>query len=451
MFLTRRFRPATSYLSSTFARRVSGLLGPRLQLRFTLVMALGLPTPGHAGDTVTLEDLIVSTLRTHPAVQAQRAQQDASQAEVNAARWQFFPTPRVSVEKAGTAQGDLTYLGDKHVTTLSLQQPLWTGGRLTAQKERAEADVLVSQGALDETRQQLALRVVQAYSDWLSAHLKLQASEASMASHTRLRDLVRRRLDEGASSQSDLVLAVSRLQSVAAEMALERSQQDIALARLSQLVGQRIDAVSLADRIAAPRPLSADLPTLLRLAQAADPTSQKLEAQARRQETMIAEQRAALSPEVYVRAERQFGNYSLRNAPPENRIFIGLSSNFGAGMSTLSNIAGARAQYQAALADVDVQQRAVGEQVMSDYALVSSAQTRLEALDASLASADEVAKSYDRQYLAGHKSWLDVMNSARELDQTRAQIADLRSAQLVATWRLAILTTAALPDKGSHP
>jgi hypothetical protein len=41
------------------------------------------------------------------------------------------------------------------------------------------------------------------------------------------------------------------------------------------------------------------------------------------------------------------------------------------------------------------------------------------------------------------------MNAARELAQTEAQIADIRAAQVVATWRLAILTNSDVQGKGS--
>jgi adhesin transport system outer membrane protein len=402
-----------------------------------------------AAEPLSLADLINATLQTHPAVRAQRAQQGAAQAEVDAARWQFFPTPSVSVEKANTGANDINYAGDSTVSTVRLQQPLWTGGRLTAGKERAEAGVAVSQGALDETRQQLALRVVQVYSEWLAAHLKRQASETSLATHTRLRDQVTRRIEQGVSSDADLVLAVSRRQAVLAEMALAQAQQDIALARLGQLTGFVLDDASLAGATAAPRALDGSLADLLERARAQDPTTEKLRAQARRQETLIAEQRAALSPEVYVRAERQFGNYSFRNAKPENRVFIGVSSQFGAGLSAFSNIRGARAQYEAALLEVDAQHRNVSEQVMADYALAKESDARLQALQASLDAAGDVAKSYDRQFLAGRKSWLDVMNAARELAQLETQIADMRAAQVVATWRLALFTHTDLPGKGS--
>jgi adhesin transport system outer membrane protein len=51
-----------------------------------------------------------------------------------------------------------------------------------------------------------------------------------------------------------------------------------------------------------------------------------------------------------------------------------------------------------------------------------------------------VSGSYERQFLAGRKSWLDVMNAARELAQTETQLADLVSTQVLVTWRLVLNT-----------
>ncbi|MDP2786705.1 MAG: TolC family protein [Pseudomonadota bacterium] len=391
-----------------------------------------------------LEQLIASALSSHPSAQVQRALTASAQAGVDSARWQYYPTPSVAIESAHASASDSAYQGDGVVSTLRLQQPIWTGGRLTAGMNKAEAGVIASQASLEEIRQQLALRVVQSYGDWLSAHLKILAYEQSMATHVRLRDQVKRRIEQGASADSDLILAVSRMQSIAADISVARAQKDIALARLGQLLGRPIDDAALNTTsnavFAAPRPVNSGLPKLLDLALAVNPTIHKAQAQAKVQESVIAERRADLSPEVYLRAERQYGNYSVSNSGPENRLFIGLNSRFGAGLSSLSNVEGAKSQHQAALAEVEAQSRTVSEQVLADYALATSSESRLDALNASLEAAGQVSKSYDRQFLAGRKTWLDVMNAARELAQTELQLADIKSTQVVVTWRLAIYT-----------
>ena len=396
-----------------------------------------LPLAAHAQ---VLEQLIAAALASHPSTQGQRAQLASAEAGVDGARWQFYPTPSVTAETASASATDRLYQGDNRVATIRLQQSLWTGGRLGAGLNKAEAGVSVSQAALEDVRQQLGLRVVQAYGDWYSAHLKALAIEKSQETHLRLREQVKRRIGEGASSESDLTLAVVRLESIVADAAAARTQRDISLARLGQLLGRAVDGASLLGSPAEPRDLRGATQALLDQALAINPAMQKAQAQAKVQEAVIDERRADYSPEVYARVERQYGNYNFPDARTENRLFIGLSTRFGAGVSLGANVEAARTQHQAALAEVEVQSRGVTEQVLSDHALALSSHSRVASIKASLRAATEVSESYDRQFLAGRKSWLDVMNAARELAQTETQLADLRSTQVVVTWRLDIYT-----------
>ena len=388
-----------------------------------------------------LEQLIATALASHPSAQGQRALVQSAEAGVDTARWQFYPTPSVSVETAKASTTDRLFQGDNHVSIARLQQPLWTGGRLTAGMDKATAGLIVSQASLEEVRLQLGLRVVQAYGDWLSAYLKTLANEKSLATHKRLGEQVKRRLSEGASAESDLTLAVTRLESISADVTAARAQAEVALARLGQLLGSPVDGAVLGQAVAAPRELAnagrTGVQALLEAALGVNPTVAKAQAQARVQEAVIGERRADLMPEVYARIERQYGNYNFPNGAPQNRLFIGLTSRFGAGLSTLSNIEAARTQHAAALSEIEAQSRTVSEQVLSDYALAVSTVSRLASIQASLRAAADVSTSYDRQFLAGRKSWLDVMNAARELAQTETQLADLQATQVVVTWRLA--------------
>lgn len=388
----------------------------------------------------SLPQLVQAVLATHPSVQGQRAQLQSARAGVDSARWQFYPTPSVSLETVGTGAADRQYQGDRLVTILRLQQPLWTGGRLSAGADKAEATLALNQATLDETRLQLGLRVLQAYGDWWGAQAKAQALNKSLATHERLRQQVRRRIQEGVSAQSDLVQAVARLEAVSAELAAVRAQGEVALARLGQLLGGAVDVAALAAAPATPLPL-ADSP-LARLAQAGEisPTVRKAQAQARVQEAVVRERQADLRPEIYARLERQYGNYSLGSGAPEDRLFIGMSSRFGAGLSALTNVEAAQSQLTAAASEVEVQLRALGEQLVADHAQAMSVAARMVAIKGALAAGADVSASYDRQFLAGRKSWLDVMNAARELAQTEIQLAELQATELLLSWRLVAYT-----------
>jgi adhesin transport system outer membrane protein len=321
-----------------------------------------------------------------------------------------------------------------------VQQPLWNGGRLTAGIDKAQAGVGLSQAAYQEVRQQLALKVLQAYSEWLGAHLKTQANEASLLTHQRLREQVQRRIGEGVSAQSDLVLAQSRLDAITADVIASTTQRDIALSRLGQLVGQTVQTKTLEEAIARPRGFTQGPQTLLEQALALSPSVQKAKHQAEVQLALVNERSADLQPEFYARIEQQYGSFSYSSATPETRVFVGVTSRLGAGLSSESNVQAARTQYEAALTEIDVQTRLVADQVSADQALATSADSRLVSVQAALESAKELSESYDRQFLAGRKSWLDVMNAARELAQTETLLADVLSTQVIVTWRLALST-----------
>jgi adhesin transport system outer membrane protein len=388
----------------------------------------------------TLASLVRDALDSHPTTQSQRALVASAAAGVESARWQFYPTPSVSLENATTSGTDPSYQGDNRVATLRLQQPLYTGGRLTAGADKAQASLDQSQAALEESRLQLSLRVVQAYGEWLSAHLKVQASQKNEDTHNRLLRQVQRRIEEGVSAESDRVLALGRLDAVRAEVTAAQVQGDMALARLGQLLGRPIVGAALTRTVATPRPVSALTAALLEQALGQSAALQKAQSQVRVQEATVVERRADLLPEIYLRAERQYGNFNFANGAPVNRFFVGVSSRLGAGLSGLSNVAAARSQLEAALAEVQVQTRNLIEQVLADHAQFMATERRLASVQASLRSAQSVSESFDRQFLAGRKTWLDVMNAARELAQTEAQIADLLSTQVVVSWRLSFYT-----------
>ena len=387
-----------------------------------------------------LENLIALALSSNPLTKSQQSLVESAKVGVDSAKWQFYPTPSVSVEMANTSSSDLLYQGDKRVSIGRIQQPLWTGGRLSAGVNKAEAGLAVSQASLEEARLQLGLRVVQAYGDWLSAHLKTLANEKSLATHIRLHDQVKRRVNEGTSANSDLTLAIARLEAISAELTAVRAQGEVAIARLGQFLGNPVDAALLMKEVASPYSLTGNMQGILEQAIDMNPSIIKAQATARVQEVVIDEKRADLSPEIFVRAERQYGNYTFANGPPENRFFVGLTSRFGAGLSTLSGIEAARLQHTVALTDIEVQTRAVNEQVLSDYALAQSIASRIASIYKSLSATNDVLSSYNRQFLAGRKSWLDVMNAARELTQTETQLADLHATQVVVTWRLGAYT-----------
>ena len=117
-------------------------------------------------------------------------------------------------------------------------------------------------------------------------------------------------------------------------------------------------------------------------------------------------------------------------------MLVGVRSQLGAGLSSFSGVSEARESLGAAIAFRDGSELMIREQIRSDLALVESFDLRLKALDVATKTAQDVYESYESQFLTGRKSWLDVMNSARDLQQERLQLADVTAGRLTLGWRL---------------
>lgn len=386
----------------------------------------------------SLGELISSSLEHHPAALVQQALAAGSASDLESSRWQYFPTPSVSVEAVNANKNDLFYRGDDRVTTLRLQQPLWTGGRLSAGVEKSENALKQSKANERVVRSQIAIRVVQAYSEWLTSQLRLVVALRNYDAHSRMGDQVRRRAELGASADSDRSLVAVRMDSIAGEIAQLRGQVAAARARVSQLVGRPLDQQALLDLVVAAYPIRHSEADLLQLAVANSPVIDRLRAAEQVAAATISERKSELWPQIYIRVERQFGNFAMLNSDPSTRYFIGLSSALGAGLSNQSAIGKALAQQQAALAEIDAQEREIKEEILTDYAQLSMLDERHKAVQSSIAVASQIVDSYLRQFLAGRKTWTDVMNAAREYAQYQAQGAELDGNRVFLSWRLAI-------------
>lgn len=384
---------------------------------------------------VNVLDLIKQAQGNHPSVRAQQSLGAAARAGVEQAKWQFWPTLNLSVERVDAKKSDVSYAGDKHVVTAAIRQPLWSGGRLTAALNRSQAQALMSEAAIAEAKETLALRVVQSYGEALASQLKLAVYQRSLDSHTRLLAQVRRRQEEGLSPHADWVLAQSRWQAVTAEMAALALQNKQAHEQLKQLTGLETGPLEWpASHVLAD--LGDDVDALVGAAVQVSPSHARLTASEQAAHFDVELAHANQLPEVYVRIERQGGNYAITQSGSGTRAFVGMSSTLQAGLSSAAAVQVAQGRQDAAKEDVQTQLRQLEERVRADHASLRAAQQRVAQLKQALDLAAEVSQSWDRQFLGGRKQWQDVMNAVRELAQADAQLADARVAALTAQARL---------------
>ena len=388
----------------------------------------------------TLQQLIYIAIQNHPEIQVSASLKEASQADIRSARWQYYPTPFISAEAVSTSSDDQSFLGDDEVSRIGIIQPLWTSGFLTSNLQEAKASFSLSEAEFQQTEQSLALSVLSAYTDWYSANLRVQAWSDSVSVHENLSDQVRRRTSGGASSESDSALANARLAVTEAGLYAVLAEEQATLAVLSEFTGQAHASVGLALNKAQPLDIERSASRLVEQAKLTNPIVLGAQAEVDLADAEVRRIRAEQGPEINLRLERQHGNLGLADSDISNRVFIEFSTRFGAGLSSISNVSAASSRRDAARANVASQERSLDSSITSDLVLKASTEQQLVALSQSRQATLEVYDSFERQFLAGTRSWLDLLNSAREIMQLDLQIADAEAALVLLSWRLSILS-----------
>jgi len=414
-----------------------GQLSKKIALQVTTAFFWGCFTASNA-NAASLVDLINEVNLVHPQVLASRLASAAASADVETAKWQLFPTPSISVRSPLSDSDD--QVQKKPVTVLALEQPIWTGGRLTGGLERAEASEDDAKASLDEVRQDVSLRVVQAYTEWYVARRKVRVVTESLSTHKDLLKQIDRRISEGLAAPSDRIQVLTRIEQVQADLEAYRGQAERGLASLQQLVGREVHERELTSDLAQPLQLSLQFELLQEQAFAISPQLKRAEASIKAAQAQIKLANAAYLPRISASLERQMSAQYEGQPDSANRVYLTAASDIGAGLSARTAKASAVARADAAVNQVDSVRLQLTTQLESDRLTLLSLDKRQLALSAAIDSADAVRESYARQYLQGRKTWLDVMNSEREVSQLQIQMVDVVGSQLIASWRLGILT-----------
>jgi len=398
---------------------------------------------------VSLHLLLQKVIHDHPQVKSQVLAMQAAGQDVRIAQQAYWPTPSVALEHAQSQAIDPAYAGSPQVLTLKLQQPLWTGGRLTALTNKALASEAIESARLLEIQQSLALRALQTWTDVVSSQRQQAILRGSEATQTDLLQKIQRRVDQGLSSQSEANYSSLRLQQVKQELSNAHHQENQAWIRLKQWdpdiqnmppglsiqsdENTPLKSSELAARIGK---LSSTQWEQLSLEQS--PLVHRFENVSRQQQAELDEKRAALLPEIYVRAEHQRGNFAYGNLQPMNRVFVGLTASTGAGLSLSHQLEALQIKRHGTLEDIAASKRTVVEAIQADVMNANARQSKLTALQFNLESSQEMQAAWERQFINGKKTWIDVMNAARETTQAELAVLENDMALLQSYWRLQI-------------
>ncbi|WP_017477852.1 TolC family outer membrane protein [Pseudomonas sp. PAMC 26793] len=358
--------------------------------------------------------------------------------------WSYNNSRNASEVTQSTALGNVTSDRDyrSYASTLTLQQPL-LDYEAYARYRQGAAQALFADERFRGKSQELAVRVLSAYSQALLAQERIELSRAQKRAYAERLQLNERLLKGGEGTRTDLLETQARLSLAQAEEIESLDTQDAALRELEAIVGQplQIDELApLTQQFVIP-PLEPNrFETWRDLAMANNPELKSQHHALDAAEYEVERKRAGHMPKVSLYASsRQTSSdseSSYNQKYDTNSVGIQVSLPLFAGGSVSASTRQAAHQLSQAQYELDAQTARTLIELRKQFNLNTSGAAKVRAYEMAVSSATALVTATKKSVTGGERVNLDVLDAEQQLFTARRDLADARHAYLLARIQL---------------
>ncbi len=341
-------------------------------------------------------------------------------------------------ELSGSGNPIISRRADLSVSTISYELDFW--GRVASASDAARERLLAS----DESRRALSISLISEvaglYYSLLELDERTAVSRTLIASRQKSLDLTRRAAEMGAAAQPEVLLAEAMLNTGYAELAILENQRDAARHALTVLVGQKPESLPDGHRLFE-QELNANLaPGIPSDVILQRPDVLAAEHRLKEARANIDAARAAFLPKILLTAAMGFASKSLSG-------LFGVGTGNWSYQPTLSmplfdhgRTAGyldmAIARQEGAVADYE-------KTIQLAFREISDLLATRTSLERQRAAAEATVKAHEQRYVvagarfkAGGISYVEVLDTQREMLAAKQTLIQVRRAQLSSTAQL---------------
>ena len=379
---------------------------------------------------ITVKEMIDIAFQRNPNVISSEYNIEATKSEVSAARNQFLPTPNISYGNGNKGRDNFN---------ASLTQPLWTGGKLTSGLEYAEARVESAEDSANEVKYKLALSIIDLWRTYQSKVAEEKVTLQTLSRYQHYQNIITNRIEGGRSSEADLIFIRSRVMQAESDLATISSDKVTALNNLSRIVGIELGTMDLAFSY----PLNKKnypLDKYLKRSIEYSPTLKRLYSDIVVASRQADVKRANFFPNVNLVASHEKYDTNNNGSVDDNKIMINIQYTPGAGFTSYYDYTNSAQRIDAMKYNLESEKIYLNNEIYSTITNLNSALSKINLIKNQTSENNKVLESYIRQFEFGQKTWIDLLNAARELNISEISYSQLQSSIAAYEWKLKVYT-----------
>lgn len=398
----------------------------------------------------TLAEAIAMAYESNPTLQAQRATQRALDESYVQARTGWRPTISLQattqdteVRTPGGVRIDRApffiygpQTSESAAAGITINQPLYTGGRVAASVSAAEADILAGRENLRRIESQVLSNVITAYVDVRRDQEALRIRQENVNVLSRQLDESRARFDVGEITRTDVAQSQARLAAAQAQFTQAQAQLAISRANYAAVVGRNPGDLAPEPSLASLLPSDVDQAFTAAEQNNAQIRAAEFTAQASR--ARVAGARAERLPRVDLQGRATFnsGDEGGRGEFEDysRSLFAGATVTvplFTGGLNN-SRVRQAIERNNTDRINIEGARRSVLQNLTQTWNQLTAARANISSTEQQVAAARIAQEGTRQEQQVGLRTTIDVLNAEQELRQAELAQVSARRDEYVA-------------------
>ena len=396
---------------------------------FALTMLM-INTPASADDSSQGNELstaLKAAVRLNPSVKSKIAELKSLGYKLDEAEAGRLPSFSISAQSM--------YNNDDNYGVARGQVPIYSFGKISGNIKVAEQGIDVGNLSLLQVQRQLIEDTAAAYNSYWGIKQRVIIAQANVEEHNRFYQMINRRQEGGVASAADVRLALSRLLQAQAQLEQLKGAEAKARNELESLTQIEISADKPVDQALVAFPAEQD-PTKTAQDNDARVKVRIAELELTKKEADL--RKAERMPTLYARYDKYIN--PKYDYAADNKVGLFLEGSLdGLGIIGQKRAAAAEAQIAVAEENLEDTRNEIKRRVANLVTERGIQNNIISSYEQSTEEMEETLKSIIRQFDAGRKSWIDVLNFQRELTDMRHQLVQAKTNWMEVSLRIAAI------------
>jgi outer membrane protein TolC len=418
----------------------------RMRIIFLLTFSMTWASVGSAQEkALSLTDAVQLALKNNRQLRAAVQQREAAASGVGQAWGAFFPRLDVVegftysdkptlvfsnlLDQASFKQRDFAVGSLNEPTPLSnlssqirLEQPLYTGGRISANLRQARASSEASQEMANRTQQEVIARTIEAYYHALLAEGNLEVIKKAVLSAEAHLDRTRDLFDKGLVVRSDFLRTQVLLGSLEREKIEAENMVTISQSQLRQVLGVENGRFRLTERVNEDTLSVGELGSLVSKAKELRPDLKAAEKEVEKVAEGVRLAQADYYPSLGFVTQFEGNTRRFSSSGESFAVFVTAKWNLFSGFATQEKVAGAQALLQRAKLLRDDLSATLALEVEQSYLGLLAARRQVVVARENVAQAQESLRIVTDRYNAGLARNVDALDGGTALKRAEQDL-----------------------------